>query len=656
MSLQNRITDGYLVRRTLRGDRAAFEKLVRKYLDTAYAAAYASLGNTADAEDAAQEAFVKAYEKLDTLRSRSKFLPWLLTIVRNQCHSIYRQRMRESDAVSHTPPAEAHEPQPGSDELHAVIRKTVNELDETSRTVLLLYYFNGQNTREIAHALDISVPAAKKRLERARAALGRELVAEVGEAVQPKGKRDARVNIIVAAAAGTSSVWSPGTVTAGGLSPGYVAIGVAAGGAMLVAAYLATNSDSTKIVGAGTVRLPLAQKSEQPRHSETIEPGQTANNPENPTSPDNNEEIASEVEYELESENRKEAIREALQNMMTLTYEGSHIGGVLGLVDNALDVPVFADWRVVKKPISKEDTITKEDIDALPKFDTYGVIKDIDVTAMPLVKVLDTIASKLDLHYVVLEHYVWVSRQKRINQEFDSQNVPRRLPDRMIDQLASPITLKYEEEHLSTVVDFIRETLNVSIVLDYRVIAPAPYWEVLVKDEEVTGYISEVGELPWFHLYKHHPANHYLSDTWMVDVSVESALNILTRTTNLAYSVEDGFVWLSTPERIDSESFQSPPFPGASDELERHLTRNMSPSWEGDTLAEFLKNVRWPDGFNAEFNDPEIGEISLEDYAELDVQIPLFAYLNAILRANDLDWRADGHNLIIERAGGEDLI
>ena len=87
-------SDDKLVRRILSGERDDFGELVRRYLGPAHAVAYAQLGNAAEAEDVVQEAFLRAFERLDSLREPEKFGAWLLTIARSFAYKALNKRQR----------------------------------------------------------------------------------------------------------------------------------------------------------------------------------------------------------------------------------------------------------------------------------------------------------------------------------------------------------------------------------------------------------------------------------------------------------------------------------------------------------------------------------------------------------------------------------
>lgn len=168
-------TDAALVLRARGGDAGAFEALVRRHLRAAYAVALAQLGHDADAEDAAQDAFVTALQRLDECHRPDRFAPWLLSIVRNRARD--RRRWR---AVRDTLPLEAAEVAPGRadpaadaerGELRADLLAALGTLTETQREVVLLFDLEGWSHREIAAKLGITEGSARVQLFNGRRAL-----------------------------------------------------------------------------------------------------------------------------------------------------------------------------------------------------------------------------------------------------------------------------------------------------------------------------------------------------------------------------------------------------------------------------------------------------------------------------------------------------
>ncbi|MEX2015988.1 MAG: sigma-70 family RNA polymerase sigma factor, partial [Candidatus Hydrogenedentales bacterium] len=194
--------DAVAVRRALTGDRNAFARLVDRHDAAAVALAYARLRTRADAEDAAQEAWVQAYESLSTLRDPAKFGPWFAAIVRHCAARISTRRVRElAHREQDGSPEVAHAPDPAARELRAHVRNAVEALDEPLREAVLLHYFAGQSSREIGAMLDVPAATIRKRLQRARERLGEQLLTDVAEEFRPSSARTKRIMGLVAASA-----------------------------------------------------------------------------------------------------------------------------------------------------------------------------------------------------------------------------------------------------------------------------------------------------------------------------------------------------------------------------------------------------------------------------------------------------------------------
>jgi RNA polymerase sigma-70 factor (ECF subfamily) len=189
--------DSSVIDRILRGARDDFEILVRRYHASVYALAYSRLGNVADAEDATQESFLKAFRNLATIRDKKKFGAWLMTVARNESTRLGRKRSSRPELDEPSPEI----PDMAQRELHQFLRQQIHALDTPHRDVLLLHYFSGLKVREIAVLLQISKAAAGKRLERARATLGEQVIAQLRTGLEnerPNRKGENRVMAAVA--------------------------------------------------------------------------------------------------------------------------------------------------------------------------------------------------------------------------------------------------------------------------------------------------------------------------------------------------------------------------------------------------------------------------------------------------------------------------
>ncbi|MCP4644134.1 MAG: RNA polymerase sigma factor [bacterium] len=208
MAIESCETDEGIVARVLSGNRQEFGVLVERYLGVVHAFAYARIGNHADAEDVAQETFLKAFRSLDTLRDRSRVGSWLMGVARHACGDFGRQRQRWARATSeaaHMPSSVA--PDMAQRDMRDMVRRKLAELDESAREVLLLYYFSGKKIHEVADLLEIGDEAAAKRIQRAREALGDKLLDELGFVAEPERPKDERKRRAMAAILAVPASW-----------------------------------------------------------------------------------------------------------------------------------------------------------------------------------------------------------------------------------------------------------------------------------------------------------------------------------------------------------------------------------------------------------------------------------------------------------------
>lgn len=174
--------DILLVERVKQGDLAAFEQLMKQYDRQIFRIAHHITQNREDAEDIVQDAFLKAFTKIDQFQGNSKFYTWLVRIAVNESLMRLRKR-RSSKTVSMDEDVQTEEgsiprdfadwtPNPEQQysqaELADVLRKTVQGLPPGFRSVFALRDIDGLSTEETAEALGLSIPAVKSRLLRAR--------------------------------------------------------------------------------------------------------------------------------------------------------------------------------------------------------------------------------------------------------------------------------------------------------------------------------------------------------------------------------------------------------------------------------------------------------------------------------------------------------
>jgi len=163
------------VQQALKGDRQAFSRLVEAYQRPVYNLTYRMLGNPEEAEDAAQETFLRAYSRLDQYDAKHKFSTWVFSIANNHCIDRLRKRRTTSVSIDDNPVLqnlEGDAPRPErttmAHEDAAEMQALLNQLDPDYRTPLILRYWEELSYDEIAQAMDISLSAVKSRLFRAR--------------------------------------------------------------------------------------------------------------------------------------------------------------------------------------------------------------------------------------------------------------------------------------------------------------------------------------------------------------------------------------------------------------------------------------------------------------------------------------------------------
>ena len=166
--------DAELFTRAQRGDTAAYEEIVQRYQQMAFRTAYVITGSAPEAEDASQDAFVKAYRALATFRAGSEPRPWLLKIVANEARNRVRSSGRRQQvelrlAGSFRPGGAAPSPEAAAVAAENTRRllALVKELNEEDRLVISCRYFLELNVEETAAALGIPEGTVKSRLSRA---------------------------------------------------------------------------------------------------------------------------------------------------------------------------------------------------------------------------------------------------------------------------------------------------------------------------------------------------------------------------------------------------------------------------------------------------------------------------------------------------------
>jgi RNA polymerase sigma-70 factor (ECF subfamily) len=180
--------DQDLVRRVQQGDKAAFDLLVIKYQHRIVHLVNRYVKDPSEAQDVAQDSFIKAYKALGDFRGDSAFYTWLYRIAintaknyllsRSRRHSDYEVDMQDAEQIENAPQLkdiETPEHQLMNDQIIAVIKSAIEKLPEEMRIAITLREFEGMSYEEIAEAMDCPIGTVRSRIFRAREAIDEKL-------------------------------------------------------------------------------------------------------------------------------------------------------------------------------------------------------------------------------------------------------------------------------------------------------------------------------------------------------------------------------------------------------------------------------------------------------------------------------------------------
>ena len=168
--------DARLVRETLGGKLRAFEELVDRYQHQVYNVAFRITGDAADAEDVAQSAFLKAFEKLSQFNPKFKFFSWLYRIAVNEALNSEKRRHHHDVLEESEVAGEEIDEQVDRD---GIVQRCIQRLPPDQRTVVILRHFEDLSYEEISRTLRLPLKTVKSRLFSARTVL-RELLTQQG--------------------------------------------------------------------------------------------------------------------------------------------------------------------------------------------------------------------------------------------------------------------------------------------------------------------------------------------------------------------------------------------------------------------------------------------------------------------------------------------
>jgi len=189
-----------LIERCLKGDQRAWDEIVRLYWRKVFNVAYKFVGRQDEAEDLAQDIFLKLFRSLKTFDRRANFSTWLISVSRNLCIDHYRSMRREHDVVTHdvdvvtlARPSALDSPQVALERRDrvALLRAALDKLAPSLRTAVMLRDIQELSYQEIAEKLGVPEGTVKSRINRGRTELARQIarLREQQETVRRKGAR-----------------------------------------------------------------------------------------------------------------------------------------------------------------------------------------------------------------------------------------------------------------------------------------------------------------------------------------------------------------------------------------------------------------------------------------------------------------------------------
>ncbi len=194
--------DQAIIERVRRGDTNAFGLIVQQYQTPVYNLAYRMLGDRNEAEDAAQETFLRAYGQLKRYRTDQKFATWLLSIAAHYCIDRLRRRKFQwldiDESAQETLPAKDPGPEETalSHEREQEAQQLLQQLSPSARAIVVLKYWNDLGLDEIAQLTGDTVANVKVKLFRARQAMARALDAQRRDrGAAPRGLNKATAHV-----------------------------------------------------------------------------------------------------------------------------------------------------------------------------------------------------------------------------------------------------------------------------------------------------------------------------------------------------------------------------------------------------------------------------------------------------------------------------
>ena len=246
-----------------------------------------------------------------------------------------------------------------------------------------------------------------------------------------------------------------------------------------------------------------------------------------------------------------------LDSPISIEFEDVRLVEITEFISESWEVNIAIDWRVVpppprpapmkkeKGPRSPKDVPGEKATEAplvpipvpkSPDYVTDGMVPYIKIKDVPMREALTALLRPLNLTFVANRDVIWISSPEEITQDsIHPKPAPRFNDEQIMKVLASPVSIEFENIHISEMIEFISESWEVNVVLDSRVVAPPRQSGGEVKMGS-TGYVTN-GIVPQINL---------------TDLSLDQALETVLRPLNLTFAVDRGFIWVSSFDFINA--------------------------------------------------------------------------------------------------------
>jgi len=549
-------------------DADAFAELLSRHASMVYGACLRVVRNPSIAEEVAQECFL---ELMKGPRGVQCIGAWLHTVATRRAldrvKSEQRRHAREQQyAASLDAVAEV-----SWDDTREFVDEAITLLPNDLRIPIVLRFLEGRSHEAIAEKLSISRSSARSRIERGIVAI-RENLAKRGLPISATalatGLESAAASSVphamIAELGKRALALKSGTSIAKSVTTfHYVAVSLLLAGAVASGVWMNSENGDTPEPATSTAAAVTATTPTNPSPPPSALEGTLAA----ASAPDSDPSVAVEpaaTEFPEQDKEKStdgwrldltpsEALKEALQQTVNVSFEDIHIKDIAEYLSDAHGLNVVMDYRVVapeviervevvfdgpqaaatvSKPIEHDDD---DQIIRLPqRYITDGQVRRVDQKGKTVEELLTIITSSINLTHKIRGNAVWISSSAQITEDM---TVP--LPSapfnegEILKTLSSPINVEFEDIHISGVLEYLRESYGVKLVLDTQVVMP----QTKVDEGEAlaTSQFASDGMLDYI---------------LMKDTSLAEGLFVMTRLINLTYRVGKDGIYISTPDRL----------------------------------------------------------------------------------------------------------